>query len=55
MVVFLSRVLFVPTQGLYLGDKRSPFVLRQAYGKATPLLKKLVPINTLHEARLHAW
>ena len=37
----------------YLGDKRSPFVSRQTYGKSTPLFKKSVPIKTLHEAHLH--
>ena len=37
----------------YLGDKRSPFVPRQTYGKSTPLFKKSVPIKTLHEAHLH--
>ena len=37
----------------YLGDKRSPFVPRQTYGKSTPLFKKSVPIKTLHEANLH--
>ena len=34
----------------YLGDKRSPFVPRQTYGKLTPLFSKSVPIKTLHEA-----
>ena len=37
----------------YLGDKRSPFVPRQTYGKSTPLFKKSVPIKTIHEAHLH--
>ena len=37
----------------YLGDKRSPFVPRQTYGKSTPLFKKSVPIKTLQEAHLH--
>ena len=37
----------------YLGDKRSPFVPPQTYGKLTPLFKKSVPIKTLHEAHLH--
>ena len=37
----------------YLGDKRSPFVPGQTYGKLTPLFKKSVPIKTLREAHLH--
>ena len=36
----------------YLGDKCSPFVPRQTYGKSTPLFKKSVPIRRLHEAHL---
>ena len=39
---------------LYLGDKRSPFVPRQTYGKSAPLFKKSVPIKMLHEAHLHS-
>ena len=37
----------------YLGNKRSPFVPRQTYGKSTPLFKNSVPIKTLHEEHLH--
>ena len=37
----------------YLGNKCSPFVPRQAYGKSTPLFNKSLPVKMLHEAHLH--
>ena len=43
----------------YVGDKRSRLVSRQTYGKVTLLIKKSVPLRTLHDFTasefLHAW
>ena len=49
----LTDVDTTVTRLTYLGNKRSPFVERETYGKATPFFKKSVPIKKLHEPDLH--